>query len=293
MNTSPTIDLSMINPYIIRSSFFYQGKYFDKGERLSSRYVYDFELEFFTFSEGYMLINDVRYDIQKGDVIFRRPGDLTQAIMPYVCYYIAFDLVGNAKKDGSTYDFDHPMPFQPNYTHSFLSSIPTKTALSSDHRIGSLFDDLLKQYANPSPVSQLKQTNLLMQILILLYEENTIASTYVEPYNPYKTMLDGCISYIENHYAEKITLKDLTCVADMSDSHFIKIFTSHIGETPINYINRVRVNHARELLITSNMPITDIGLNCGFENPSYFSTVFKNYTGYSPRLFKKQYAYLY
>jgi AraC-like DNA-binding protein len=73
----------------------------------------------------------------------------------------------------------------------------------------------------------------------------------------------------------------------MSVSNFIRRFRAHTGLPPQQYITKFRMAHARELIATSQMSITDIARIVGYDNPLYFSRMFKKETGVSPRAYRQ------
>jgi AraC-like DNA-binding protein len=89
------------------------------------------------------------------------------------------------------------------------------------------------------------------------------------------------LSYIENHYQEKISLENAANRMHFSISYFSKTFKSLIGIPYVTYVNMIRIEHAINLLQRS-VTITDIALSCGFSSIRTFNRVFKQITGYTP-----------
>ena len=95
------------------------------------------------------------------------------------------------------------------------------------------------------------------------------------------------ISYIDEHFKEKIYIEELSAMINVSPDYFTKMFKESIGKTPIDYINGMRVNCAMELLCSTDMPMTDIADSIGFCNPNYFHKIFKQYMETSPLAYRK------
>ena len=95
------------------------------------------------------------------------------------------------------------------------------------------------------------------------------------------------ISYIDEHFREKIYIEELSAMINVSPDYFTKMFKESIGKTPIDYINGMRINSAMELLCTTDMPMTDIADSIGFCNPNYFHKIFKQYMVTSPLAYRK------
>ena len=88
--------------------------------------------------------------------------------------------------------------------------------------------------------------------------------------------------FIWENYTRKISLKEIADVSGLSAPYFSTIFKDEMGENLSNYLNRLRVEKASAMLRETEFPINGISEACGFEDQSWFSKVFKNYTGFSP-----------
>lgn len=93
--------------------------------------------------------------------------------------------------------------------------------------------------------------------------------------------------FIENHYASEINLTKIAKKFHISESYLIRKFKKDIGDTPIVFCIKQRIKQAKHLLSTTNMDITQISMNVGFNSSSYFSKEFKKYTGLTPSDFKR------
>lgn len=101
-----------------------------------------------------------------------------------------------------------------------------------------------------------------------------------------KTVLD----YVEQEYTSPITLGDLSARAGMSPNYFCRVFRQITHQTPIEYVLSYRVEQAAILLSDSDLPITAVSLNCGFNDHSYFNRVFRRLKGVSPRQYRLTHA---
>ena len=99
--------------------------------------------------------------------------------------------------------------------------------------------------------------------------------------------IGAAVEYIEQNYSRPITVGELAAHSNMSESRFFPRFREELGVTPIEYINRYRVNRAILLLIADGeIPIERISELTGFESSAYFRRVFKKETGMSPREYR-------
>ena len=99
--------------------------------------------------------------------------------------------------------------------------------------------------------------------------------------------LGEVLSYIEQHYDRPVTIADLTRMAAMSESTFMRTFRRVMGCSPIEHLIHVRIARASELLTRTDMRITEIAFACGFNDANYFSRQFRRVTGRSPRQFRR------
>lgn len=95
--------------------------------------------------------------------------------------------------------------------------------------------------------------------------------------------LKNVLSIIEEKYDECITLDDLAKAAGMNSKYFCRYFREMTHRTPIDYLNYYRIEQACFKLATTNDPIAEIGMSCGFNDVSYFIKTFKKYKGVTPK----------
>lgn len=95
------------------------------------------------------------------------------------------------------------------------------------------------------------------------------------------------VEYIKHNYMKKITLEEVSSEVYLSPTYFSKIFSEEMNETFNNYLNRVRIDNAKHLLLKNELTIVDISNIVGYEDQSYFTKVFKKLVGVSPGQFRK------
>jgi two-component system response regulator YesN len=95
--------------------------------------------------------------------------------------------------------------------------------------------------------------------------------------------------YIEHHYADaELSLNELAAQANLSASHFSAVFSQEMGQTFKEYLTAIRINKAKELLRMTMLRSAEIADQVGYNDPHYFSSVFKKNTGLSPIQFRSQ-----
>lgn len=100
-------------------------------------------------------------------------------------------------------------------------------------------------------------------------------------------VLQQVIQYINDNYQQKITVQDLGAIANMSGIFLSRLFKRAFGISPIHYVNLLRLNKAKELLLYSSFNITQIAEATGFQGIHYFSRYFTEKEGMSPLEFRQ------
>lgn len=93
--------------------------------------------------------------------------------------------------------------------------------------------------------------------------------------------------FINANLEEDLSLAEIAEVADLSQFHFARAFRTSTGLTPQQYLMRQRIERAKQLLAKDDTPIIEISLQTGFKNQSHFTTLFRKYTKYTPKLWRE------
>lgn len=103
-------------------------------------------------------------------------------------------------------------------------------------------------------------------------------------------IIKSSLEFIRKHYQEKIYIRDLAGNASMNEQYFCRFFKKILGKSPITYINEYRIKQAIILLQTTDSPVMDICLDCGFNNLGNFLREFKKDTGFTPLQYRKHFS---
>ena len=300
----PALAPEDFNPRLRVAYLFSLGTQLPAGRRLNMRRVLDYEMEFMLESQGSEIIDGVHHPIHKGDVVFRRPGQLTQGIMPYRCLTIIFELDGRGRERPDSY-FDALLApgteprweIQPNFKSDFLDVIPSVFPISAGDGLRTLFESALKHHISPGEGSELLCKASILQILFRLHTEVMDPLRRGKEGNPADDAsaryqrLETLLAYMRKHFRRKLPLKEMAQVAGLSPTWLHRIFSETMGETPLEHLNRLRMDAARELLATSNLSASSVATECGFENVPYFFTLFKRACGDTPAGFRSKHQF--
>ncbi len=107
----------------------------------------------------------------------------------------------------------------------------------------------------------------------------------------YDPTLAKALRYIHANYDTHLSLEEVAHYVRLSHNYFSNLFNSRMGISFSSYVNRIRIEHAQNLLLDTSIPIIEIASLVGFEEQSYFSKVFKDQTNLSPGKYRKQAGY--
>jgi AraC-like DNA-binding protein len=102
-----------------------------------------------------------------------------------------------------------------------------------------------------------------------------------------KELIQIAVNYIHNHFERDISLGDIAKYVFLSPSYFTRAFKEEMQISPINYLLKLRIERAKELLADTDSKISDIALSVGFSNQQRFNDIFKKYTRQTPLQYRK------
>ncbi len=219
-----------------------------------------------------LLINNKTYTMEKDDTAFVESGALHGGTPDY-CHYACI-----------VFDFDSLLANLAWARDIYMNLI--SYSLHFNDYYNSKFTDICTHVENMCNALSQKQNGYRMTVIgslfqligILLQNKQYSDKTRVSNTQSKKiAKLKSVLSYIAMHYMENISLADMAGCIDMSTNYFCKFFYEIMHTTPIEYLNYYRIEIACEQLIITNKNITDIAYDCGFNDVSYFTKVFKKY----------------
>ena len=158
--------------------------------------------------------------------------------------------------------------------------------LKKSHALVSSFEKITDEYNLKKPFYNEKCMAYLMEIFsevgrCVSYMDNTV-------YMKNKLEINAVLSEMLREYSYNHSVKYYADFCHLSVSRFYRVFKAGVGLTPTEYINRLRINQAKELLENTYMSVCDIAEAVGFSDQNYFGRVFKKQTGTSPKKFIKE-----
>lgn len=254
------------------------------------------EMEFVYIKKGRGLVsvNFSPYEVAAGDMIIICPGQLhtieqvRHESMEYENIIFPLTLLGSRQPDACWEQYISPVIRR-------QVSLPTQlTPARNDYRsvVGCI--DEIDEIRRTFPVGyELLIKGKLFELFFHLYSGNAVlasgasgASSGTQQRSLDKTR--QILKIVEEHYNEKISIKEMAKACGFSQSHFMKFFKSTIGLPFTAYLNDYRLTMASRLLLSSEDSILTIAGDTGFDNLSYFNRIFKQRFGMTPREFRRQ-----
>ncbi|MDQ0873659.1 AraC-like DNA-binding protein [Paenibacillus sp. V4I3] len=210
-------------------------------------------------------INGKEISVKKGDLLFFPKGLVRSAssnpMNPWSFYTVAFDI-----------------QFLNENSQESLDRLDHVTRSPHLYRLPSLFAELNLVWSGKRSGFVIKCKSIIMDILYHLIKEQDRTIHGSAHYNAIEQTANLILSNYKNHFS----IDELAKLADMSDSHFRLLFKKITGMTAIQYQNHIRINKAKDLLLSGECNVTEAALSVGFQDIYYFSRLFKKLTGANP-----------
>ena len=163
-----------------------------------------------------------------------------------------------------------------------LSSLLSRAAIEG----GATSDSVLK--INNQFLKDLQDIDTLDNLCYKLQETIDVFTDCMFNYIPSKSneITKKAIRYISKNFTRNLTLDDVAGHVHLNPAYFSTLFKQSTGSSFKEYLNMVRVEESKRLLANTDYSIIDIALATGFEDQSYFSKVFKKYTGLTPKQYR-------
>lgn len=130
--------------------------------------------------------------------------------------------------------------------------------------------------------------NLLLGRLGFLLEREYSSNANISRFSP-NPHVQRALEYLSAHYQQKLTLDEVAAACEISRRYLSRLFYEDTHTTVTDYANLLRVNKAVDLLRDTGLPVNTISSQLGFSSVQYFSKLFKELTGFSPRAIRESF----
>lgn len=248
------------------------------------RTVRDYEFDLYLGGERDIYLDGVHYHIDKGTLMFRKPGQRMISYGDYDVYLLTLDFSS---------DTVHPTPYirtsttpeQPRCPLDVLEHIPTVFTPLHQHELHDLYKKLA-QYSSPHTTDPAKQRHHVTEFLFLVLADAYHHTRHTDEPTIENSHVRAACRYIRQHYAEPLTVDGLAAHLSLNKNHLIRLFNTTLNTTPNRYLNDVRLRNARQMLLQTDHSVQHVAHRCGFPTVSYFIKRFKERFGESPTTFR-------
>jgi AraC-like DNA-binding protein len=264
------------------------------NHRLTKNYHDYLELAYFHKGTATCLVDDKEFTAEKGDLLVFNDVEL-HTIIPdrqenliLVVLYFLPELLYKPGDNATSLEYLKPFYYR---SSKFDNLVPSPEV--NRHKLDVLIKKIFCELKNQDDFYKLSSTTLLQEALIELlryYKGKNFQFESELEYNKKLADIDklkNTFVLIMNNYTDNIALEDAAKSAYMSPQYFCRFFKKVTGTTFKEYLLRIKIDKAKELLMKYNMSATEIAYQVGFENLSYFFRVFKKLTGLNPMEFRK------
>lgn len=148
------------------------------------------------------------------------------------------------------------------------------------HECDEIFKEIFEIWDSKVTGYKYKCTSILYAFLSSIVIPKSTTENYFK--------IERSIQYMENNLDKKIYVKDLSKICGLCESQYRKLFKHELGVSPINYLNKLRINSALIKIGANNYTMAQISEMCGFTEQKYFNKIFRDVTGKSPSQYKKE-----
>lgn len=127
----------------------------------------------------------------------------------------------------------------------------------------------------------------LQELLVYIIQSQTVKAIEVGTYSDGNAALSHVVTYIRERLSDRLTMKELTDTACMSQASFYRYFKREMGMSPIEFVLKERVKYAKSLLKNPLIQINQVCYEAGFEDANYFIRVFKKIEGITPKQYQQ------
>ena len=249
----------------------------------------DMELVYVKKGDGIVTVDFITYKVNAGDIVIILPGQLHSIeqqmglSMEYENIIFQPDMLFPRQEDVCVNQY-----FLPLLQRQLQIPVYLCRGLEFYEAAAACLDEADRLCDMRPPAYELSVKAQLFQFFFVLFSH---AEAVPLPFAPAKNRsLDKAkliFKYIEIHYAENLTIKEMAETCGFSQSHFMKFFKASFGTSFVSYLKEYRLTKAARLLVSSSGSVLTIAQETGFDNLSYFNRSFKEMYGVTPRQFRE------
>lgn len=231
-----------------------------------------------------VVVNDVNYVLDIGDIIILPSGELHELFAPEygerIIFQFEYSLLNQLNGFDSTFHLFHPC---------IVITLEEYAGIHST--LKELLLNIMEEYMGNSPLKEASIYSMLIEFFVILgrsymNNENRFPNVKSQKQHKYIDKFLQVCNYMNDHCTEEIDVETLASLAGFSSFHFARLFKQFTGITYYNYLNKHRIMHAEKLLIDPNLTVTEVAMRSGFSSLSTFNRLFKQHKKCTPTEYK-------
>lgn len=203
----------------------------------------------------------------------------------------SFILFSPGEKQHHVYTGDKTAEFY--YVHFSCEALPSHITLKTSqvykaplhNRFISIFERIIEETMKKGEHYEALCISELLSLLTLMQREVSVSDSLPDER---RSGVARAVQHINRYCDSNMSLAEYADLCCMSKYHFLRVFKSVTGATPIEYRSRIRIEHAKEMLSNGYLSVSEISEALGYTSPAYFSDSFKRATGMSPRGYRER-----
>ncbi|MGG1880049.1 MULTISPECIES: AraC family transcriptional regulator [Paenibacillus] len=259
-----------------RPELLFAGQVVDECRFYAPPQIHDYcEIIYIVEGTGTFRIGGKSYEVRPGDVAVYNAGvpheEFSSSSEPFKLIYCG---VSHVHIEGVP--LGHLLP---------ASVEPVVPCEKYAYKVESYLSEILQECDSQVLGYETLSSNLLMSLITLLYRIIDVK----HPFDPLKDKNEITVrtkQFIDKNYTRSITLKEIADTLYVSQHYLSHLFKKELGDSPVNYLIKRRIEEAKRLLRDSDAPIHEIAFRVGYGNDKYFSMLFKKVTGQSPSAYR-------
>ncbi|MEO7699440.1 MAG: AraC family transcriptional regulator [Opitutus sp.] len=278
-------------PAVCRAGLFQ----FASRQQFTNRQVQSRALFWCKSGSGEFVVNDVRYKLEPHDVcilpwnrhITYLPSQRDPMYTAHV-HLVPWYRPGSAWVPNVPHESDEPEFNSPDRrdVRGPLKDAVVRLHTSSDDLLGRLIDCAIRWYLETDRNEQEARA-----LGVLLFQEIARTSRVtVAPVSNRPEELRRLLVHVDKGYQLAPSISDLATIIGRSRSHVLKLFRHHMGQSAKAYIIGRQMKEARELLLSTTLPISEVGKAVGLPDPYHFSKLFRRHVGLAPREYRNDHG---
>lgn len=151
-------------------------------------------------------------------------------------------------------------------------------------RVNNLVRQMIDEQTNRKEGCLFALSALFIEVMLIISRNLKVSADS----NPTSLRMTQVLGYLDRHYASDISINEMADIAGMSLTNFRRCFKKELFVSPVNYLLKLRITHARELLENTSLSLAEVSEKCGFHDVNYFSRQFTRVSGFAPGTYRRK-----